>query len=362
MTPMTRNQTLAPWQSRLIELYRLGKIHDVQPLGGGMFLQPIRIRTDNGVFLLRGTKFRPSAEAFRFQAQAMNSLASKDVKCPRVIPAPDGQLGTIVDGAFWALFEYVHGSIYDWIRWNDLQTSTPGFTQSIARTVAELHDALRNITPAGDASLDPRLPPIQFLHLPQVIDDWSKRITDISHQTTIRAPRTRDVFLQAADLLNDHWNWLTQQSQSLAIAQLPRQVVHGDVSAVNMIFSDDNQLAAFIDWDCIHLGHRLYDALGDVNLRPPHDQPPDQPIPIQQVRTYLAAYQCAIQHLLSTDELQCVAAFCFARQLEDLRQRLDVLPRLPQNQDDQYAKLVNIRLSHLSQIRDTLAQDWYPTD
>ena len=137
------------------------------------------------------------------------------------------------------------------------------------------------------------------------------------------------------------------------MAALPCHLVHGDISPVNLVFEPDGSAFALIDWDCVHYGTRLYDALGDVLNRPPSALAASARYDWQEVRVYLEGYGAACEEPLSPPELRTVPAFCLARQLEDLRQRLHVVPMLAPELDHEYATLIRSRVAMLDQIRAT---------
>lgn len=318
-------------------------------------MEPVRVATDAGHFVVRGTRFRPTLDQFRFQAETVNAAADMGVHCPRIVPDRQGELGHELNGAVWAVCEYLDGRTIGWPEWCRSMAAPSDFAEELGGHVARLHDVLARLEPGGNARLDPALPPIQFTRLEDVRQDWSRRIRELSGLPSIRAVRTLAAFLLLSDRIEAHWEWLSGQARELAIAELPRQLVHGDVSPVNLVFNANGTRCGFIDWDCLHVGTRLYDALGDVVIRPPWDAPGCHTLRPESVRRYLSGYVHATSRPVSEHERACVGAFCLARQLEDLRQRLDVLARLTAEQDETYAALVGIRV----QLMDAIVQeDW----
>jgi hypothetical protein len=106
----------------------------------------------------------------------------------------------------------------------------------------------------------------------------------------------------------------------------------------------------FIDWDCTHLGTRLYDALGDVLNRPPDHRTDLNQFCQDHVDEYLEGYASGFSSPMSPEELRLVPLFCLARQLEDLRQRLYVLDQLDAAHDGLYAQLIKMRVEMMDQI------------
>ena len=343
---------------RLLDAYDVGSIRSAAVLRGGMFLEPLLIDTAAGKFVLRGTRFRPTLSAFEFQAGAMNHAIEHGARCPRVLRDRQGRFGQVHDGAVWALVEYLEGSTCPWPRWCQATHGEPGFIESIARQVARLHALLAQAEPAGNAALAPELPPIPFRYLDRARRHWNGSVDTLGQLTTIAAPQSRATFMRLRGRLDAHWQWLCAAAAAHHIPDLPRQIVHGDMSPVNLVFVEHGQGCGFVDWDNLHVGHRFYDALGDVLNRPPADQCRYHRLHLDSARRYVDSYRRCAQPPVTEHELMCVRAFCLARQMEDLRQRVLALPTLPADADAQYAALIEIRVGMMDQIRQTKSEDW----
>jgi len=354
---MLENPVLPPHPT-ILAAYDLGQIRSAKPLGGGMFLTPWLLTTDRGRVVFRGTEFRQTLPAFRFQAQTMNQAAAGGVRCPRVIPDRSGACGHPLDNAVWAVHEYLDGTLYGWSRWCAAMEGPSAFPDRLGCEVAFLHDRLAEIQPEGDPSLSTALPPIQFAALQRIRDHWERGLATLAGAPPSEAGEARAALLHLRGRIDAHWDWLLRTADSRGIGAMPTQPVHGDVSPVNLVFAEGASRIGLIDWDCVHLGHRLYDALGDVVIRPPVDEARFQRLDTGPVRRYLESYRRSVARPPSPEEIACVPAFCMARQLEDLRQRLHVLPHLPQRLDREYAALIRIRVTLMDQIRGTDRADW----
>jgi Ser/Thr protein kinase RdoA (MazF antagonist) len=141
------------------------------------------------------------------------------------------------------------------------------------------------------------------------------------------------------------------------MGEMDLQPVHGDVSPVNMVFPPGSEFV-LIDWDNAHLGFRVYDALGDVLNRPAVEDAAGARFSWEEVRRYLRGYAAATRRPLTPSELRCVPAFCLARHLEDLRQRLFVLASLAREADATYAALIAMRVLLMNQIIQTCDEEW----
>lgn len=338
--------------------YAIGRIGDRCELGGGMFQKPVRLTTDSGRYVVRGSGFRTTAEQFRYQAEAMNRVAAAGIRSPRVLTDRAGQYGWVDGGLFWSVCDYVEGEQLSWSRWWERVLTEDGFLETVAGAVAELHAALAQTEPVGNPDLDPALPPIQFPALGQAHAHWNRGLAGLSASPPPQAPAAAEAFDDNGVLIADHWRWLMDRSDELGIPALPAQVVHGDLSPVNLMFCGADATPGFIDWDCLHRGNRLYDALGDVLNRPPWDDPGLRPFRIDVPRRYLRAYRAVTATPIQEEEIAAIPAFCVARQLVDLRQRVQLLPALDAGMDMEYAALIRIRVDMCAAIRETDAGEW----
>ena len=343
---------------RLLGGYEVGVVREVRGLSGGMFMKPVVVETDGGKFVLRGTRFRATPGAFAFQAQAMNWAAEHGVRCTRVLRDRDGQYGRQIDGAMWAACEYLEGATYPWPHWWRTKTERPGFIERVAQQIAQLHDVLADAEPDGDAALSYELPPIQFDQLAAVRLHWDESLDALARLDAIEAVRSRDTLMRLRDTIASHWQWLGEMLTAGGVEQLPRQIVHGDLSPVNMVFQDGTDQIGVVDWDTVHIGYRLYDGLGDVLNRPPVDEARYHRLRVELVRRYVIGYGQATQRPLTDRELSLIGPFCLSRQMEDLRQRLRVLPELAAEKDDEYAALIGIRVGMMDQIRNVTPGEW----
>jgi len=108
------------------------------------------------------------------------------------------------------------------------------------------------------------------------------------------------------------------------IADLSLQLVHGDVSPVNLIFEVRPQRLSI--GIAFTMESRIYDLLGDVVNRPPASRAGGSEFAVKKPERLLRGYDRASTRPFSREERRAIATFSMARQLEDLRQRMAVLP------------------------------------
>jgi Ser/Thr protein kinase RdoA (MazF antagonist) len=338
-----------PTYREIINNYDIGDIRHCEFLEGGMFLKPLLVISDAGKYVLRGHSFRNTEPSFQFQAEVLAHLQRVGIRVPQIVRDSPGRLGQRRGSVFWALHEYIVGDKYSWTAWRAAK-SVPSFLEEIGSRIARVHDALADAEPAGESSFPSFFPPIQFQSIEAIHRQWNEDLDRLQTGTVPHAPRSRETLVTNRKEMQEYWQILREEVRSLGIYDLPRQPVHGDVSPVNMIFEHGNLGFVLIDWDCVHLGVRLYDALGDVLNRPPRELAEHSDFDFNEVRWYLKGYQKGTGRPLSHREMACVPAFCLARQLEDLRQRVCLLESLREEQDEEYAMLIRGRIRMLSHI------------
>lgn len=350
---ITVEDAVAVWCERH---YGLRDVQVQRELPGGMFARPLLLSTEKGSFVYRSHRFRPTEQSFRFQADVV-ATAAKLGMAPQILPTVSGDpcMADPYGEGVVALHTYAEGWQYDWEAWRETLDASPDFLVSLGATVATLHNALAASRPAGDATLTCDLPPVQLAYLDRVRAAWQRDIELLASRPEIECETARVALLTRRDFLADCWNELAERSAQ--VVDLARQPVHGDISPVNLVWGEGSG-PVFIDWDATHVGHRLYDALGDVLHRAPVTLPDANQLRLDHLCGYLEGYSAAIDRPLSQPELAMIPAFTLARQLEDLRQRLAVLPTLATHLDSTYARLIDRRCDMLSQILATTDEAW----
>lgn len=333
----------------LLSEYPIGELHSCRLLDGGMFLRPLLVTTSKGKFVLRAHRFRVSNDEFQFQAETLEHLKALGFGCPQIVRTHKGALGRRQDGVFWALHQFVEGHVYSWNEWKQ-QRREGNFLFELGRDIAKVHDALAAITPGGDSCFSPALPPIQFALLRYIHRLWRTDLDRLQTASDGRAPASRTVLARYKSQIVDSWKIVVRASARLKVRKLTLQIVHGDVSPVNIVFTARGFF--LIDWDCVHLGLRIYDALGDVLNRGPAEEMADAQFDEKQVQRYLEGYRSGTQREMTAAETRAIPLFCLARQLEDLRQRVAVMADLSRTEDEQHSVLIEGRVRMMESIKD----------
>ncbi|MDC0937316.1 aminoglycoside phosphotransferase family protein, partial [Pirellulales bacterium] len=203
--------------------------------------------------------------------------------------------------------------------------------------------------PGGDSSFSSDLPPIQLNKSDVIYQKWLNRTDRLRSDRAILDSKAAAQFVKYQRTIESHWLRLMESLEARDLRSVPTQIVHGDISPVNLVF-DGKETCSFIDWDCVHLGHRAYDAVGDILNRNSSSHPRGNRFSTDNLVAYLSGYSAALDVPLTRQEQDLIPSFCLARQLEDLRQRMQVLHSLDSKHDEEYSVLIEMRLEIMEQI------------
>lgn len=235
-----------------------------------------RLDTPTGSFTLKLSNAAEPAALTEFQTMALLHLASlaPDLPLPRVVPTRDNRpILATPDGALRLL---------TWLPGKPLAQlpRSPELAQAIGQALARLDAALRTFEhPAADHHLL-----------------WDIRNTPDLAPLTKALPD--DLRPRIADFL-EHFGTDT----ATALAQLPRQVIHGDFNPHNLL-GDPGQptvLTGILDFGDMTLSHRICDlAVAGSYLIDPAD-PPRLLLPL--VTAYHRANPLTVQEILHLPDL-----------------------------------------------------------
>jgi Ser/Thr protein kinase RdoA (MazF antagonist) len=190
------------------------------------------VETRSGRKVLKLYRPRWKPDTVECAHSILGRLEDVGLPAPRVQHTPEGATWIATDGAIAAVFDWIDGRNYSvcYLRRNDRLR----LTAMAAQTLAGLHTGLAGFEPAGRhhhgfASLDGpkhRDVPWHAAQLEQLIDR-SREIEDAEAAEAAGA-LTR----QAEDVLAS----IEELDRTLAPADLPRLVIHGDFGLHNLLF------------------------------------------------------------------------------------------------------------------------------
>jgi Ser/Thr protein kinase RdoA (MazF antagonist) len=180
-------------------------------------------------------------EAITYEQRVLAYLDGKRFPVAAPLPAPDGATWVQIEGACWALFpalEGQHAVGQDWM-WRITKAGA---------TLAPLHQALREFTPAGRP--DPAWDAWSVERLEALIGSWP-------HLPPL-----------ALDLIGSVRAHLAAKFFGGVYEALPRTIVHGEFNSTNLLWRAD-AVTGVLDWERAHRDTPLYDFATGIGTRWP---------------------------------------------------------------------------------------------
>jgi homoserine kinase type II len=166
------------------------------------------------------------------EASRLGLLASRGVRTPPPLPKRDGTFLTTVQGKPAVLFPWVDGKM------RCLALVTPGDARRVGAALAELHRAGRD-APRSPGRFEPE-------HLTARLD-------------RIAAAPFPAIAAQAEPLRAKLAHWVARRATGL-----PRGLVHGDVFRDNVLWDDEGEISALLDFESASDGVLVYDLMVTV--------------------------------------------------------------------------------------------------
>jgi homoserine kinase type II len=165
----------------------------------------------------------------RGEARRLEHLAARGVRTPAPTPRRDGAFVGTMHGKPVVLFPWREG------RMRCLATVTPADAYRVGVALAELHRAGRD-APRGPGRFEP--------------SDLELRLDRLA---VVPFP---DIAKQAAPLRAKLASWVAKRDTSL-----PRGLVHGDLFRDNVLWGDDGEISALLDFESASSGTPAYDLM-----------------------------------------------------------------------------------------------------
>jgi Ser/Thr protein kinase RdoA (MazF antagonist)/thymidylate kinase len=200
----------------------------------------------------------------------------------RLTRAPDGGTHTVVDGAVYAVFDFVDGTSFslNFLRRSDRLA----LAATAGTTLACMHDALDGFVPHGPHHLGFTSPTG-----PRARDvGWHvRKLDELSARSATRLPADTVEPLRVLRARSDATlARIAQLERELAGVELPKLVVHGDYGLHNLVFQSTAR-AVVVDFESARLDWRVNDlvsALGKYRARR------DRRYDVEAMETFLRAY------------------------------------------------------------------------
>lgn len=207
--------------------YDLGQLRDARRTEHGFVDDNWIIDTDQGRYFLkrRHPRRRQSSDLVRAQHDLIRWLHWAGFPAPVLVPTSTGETFLSLGDELFEIEEFVEGQSYDHNR--------PAHMEAAARTLGLFHSLVRDFAPGA-------LCDQQELYHPLSTDSIFDNLLEawLFDQTAKEADAVRRIREQVASLT----------ARFASHGKLPRQVIHGDYHAGNMLF-DDDRIVAVVDYD-----------------------------------------------------------------------------------------------------------------
>ena len=218
-----------------------GSIEDVQPIGGGTQNQVLRYRRGAEHFVLRSGPPNPrpaSDETMRREVRVIRALSVTGVPVPIVLASEDDP--TILGGAFYIMSPVKGHSIMTGL---DHLDRVPSAKRRLGFAMVDSLAAIRAVD-YGAIGLDGFGRPAGFLE--RQVRRWSEQLRSYSQMPGYSG---RGVDLEPIEA------WLIAHRR----AESSIGVIHGDFHIGNVLFGDDGEVAAVVDWELSTIGDPMLD-------------------------------------------------------------------------------------------------------
>lgn len=231
-----------------------GPIEDVESITGGTQNQVMRFRRGRESFVVRAGPVNPSEgteEAMRREAQVLQALGDSSVPVPRLLAAESD--ASVLDQVFYLMAPVDGRSITQSL---DLLDRATMAKRRVGFALVEALAQLRAVDYIA-VGLDGFGRPAGFLE--RQVDRWSKQLASYSTFPGYPGP---GVELGALE------SWLEANRPSSFRAG----VMHGDFHLGNVLFTEEGEVAAIVDWELSTIGDPLLDFAQLLVTWPAADQ------------------------------------------------------------------------------------------
>ncbi|HLD78645.1 MAG TPA: phosphotransferase, partial [archaeon] len=273
--------------------------------------RPLKLQTPQGTVVLK--KIGETLEEARFAVSVIHRLADAGLPVPRLWARAGADANATdsyfvrLDSAFFLVESFVSGAMVDRL------TARPEHWWAMGRALAQLHAVLGREFPEGQRTAPPST---DILAAREELEAEAARLS-----ATPPAERSRgdQLLLDTADRLLAHWHLLRDRLPPDAYAALPYWVVHGDLNFTNLLFNEEGQIVAILDWERSRLHPRIEEF---KNALMTVDPARGRTYDLDGLVHLVAAYQQATPTPLTEAELRAIPEILRATFLWEFSARL----------------------------------------
>ena len=221
-------------RSLLEQRYNLGAITALDKLKDGVSNTNYKVTADKGAFVVRVCRYEPQNQ-IAVMIPFLDFAGNHDIPTPKLIHTRDGDTHVFLNENPIVVTSFVQGST------RDIGSLSEGAIGSFATSLAKFHNSAYMPT-INSATLHPR-------YILGVYDTYARETLPPSSGATDGFETT----------LRRDFKYFSSSDFLAKFESLPEHVVHGDLIPGNVMFTEDDSVAAFIDLEEIGRSTRLLD-------------------------------------------------------------------------------------------------------
>ena len=263
--------------------------------GGIAWRRPLKLVTPKGEFVLK--MIGETLEETRFSISVIRLLHRNGIPVPELMKTQESNPDETdsyfikIGNQFYVLEEYKSGQHVD-----RLQAQTRHF-QNMGKLLAQMHNLVEGLIPEGQktAALV-----IEILRHRYELEDLRQRL---SQKESARLTRGEFLFLSLYDELMRQFDIAKTNLSEEEYQKLPKVVVHGDLTFPNLLFSNEDEIVAVLDWERSRIQPRVEDFKNPIMVVDPQR---GRAYDFSSLVSLIAAYQQNTHHRLTEQELQAI--------------------------------------------------------
>jgi Ser/Thr protein kinase RdoA (MazF antagonist) len=262
ITPNKLSREDEQWIAMIVSVYGVSLLKPVKKVGTDGRSNNWVLITNEGKKILK--KYKPSVEAEQIlqEHDILSQLAVLQFPAPRLNKNLHGETLTIIENSRFTLFDYLDGYFqYHEQIYFPSQTNT--FLEFAARSLASLHEALRDFIPTGK---NPNgfisKEGLRWLGLGWYLEQLATNRQRTQDRLKGNSSDELSVIYGRGTWIEDR---LTMLDEILTAAPLDRVIIHGDYGPYNLLFKHGSPVV-IIDFELARLDWRLTDLATSMNM------------------------------------------------------------------------------------------------